>query len=278
MSTTRISYRTSCRVGVSAIALGIMSLLLLGAGRGMAPDWSTRLAALDPVRPLDYFELGEEVADAARTVDDRALARKLFGLAGALDPSTFGRSAALAQASLADDDRQRRTLVALASLLDAGSSLATLSIQRSGIDAEHAVALSEAFSHLRRGQGPRATSVLRAPAANALLEQFGVRLTGGPDRFREDCRAFKSGLRPSYPAAQIVAMLEVEEAVLAAAVPPNEQRSTMWSTSLVETNGTPLLEVDVTKLDVALGVDPTRPYWRNGQWEAASSAAGAKRD
>ena len=30
-----------------------------------ASRWDTRLAALDPLRPMDYLELGEEVADAA---------------------------------------------------------------------------------------------------------------------------------------------------------------------------------------------------------------------
>ncbi|MBL9120210.1 MAG: hypothetical protein JNL80_09890 [Phycisphaerae bacterium] len=262
---TPSTHRT--RRALAGLAASVALLTSIAATPFAGPDWSTRLAALDPSRPMDYFELGEEVADAATTPEERQLARRLYGLAGTLAPDLLGRSAALAQASLADDDRQRRTLLALASLLDATSGGDLAAAQRPRPAAESAVALSEAFSHLRRGQGPRASSTTKAPPVAALLDLYGTHLPGGPERFREDCRTFKSGLRPSYPMAQLLVMLEVEEAVLSAAVPANEQRTLLWSTALVETDGAPLLEVDVTKLDTALGVDPERPYWRKGQWE-----------
>ena len=244
------------------------------------PDWSARLTALTPVRPLEYLELGEEVADAATSIDERDLARRLVGLAGALAPKELGRSAALALASLAEEDRQRRTLLALASLLDSAEAAGGVG-GPPGVDAavggvtpatEHAVALSEAFSHLRRGQGARASSAVRTPEVQVLLDRYGGRLPGGPTRFAEDARAFRTGVRPSFGGPQLHAMLEVEEAVLSAAVPPNEARATQWSTALVETDGAPLLEVDVAKLETVLGVDPTRPYWRKGEWKSPSSA------
>lgn len=233
-----------------------------------ATDWSTRLTALTPARPIDYLTLGEEVADAATTAEERELARHLFGLAGALAPTELGRSSALAQASLTQDPRQRRTLHGLASLLNASDDAGGVSeVGRVRPAPQHAVALSEAFSQLRRGQGPRALSVLKTAEVAALLEEYGTRLPGGAERFREDCKTYKGGLRPSYPESQRLNMLEIEKALLGSAVLASERPATSWSSALVETGGSPLLEVDTAKLDVAFGVDPSRPLWRKGQWE-----------
>lgn len=267
-----ICQRRAPRPGVvrtALVALGATFFIAAGpAAPPSAPDWSARLTALDPARPIDYFNLAEEVADAATTPADRELARHLYGLAGALAPQELGRSAALAQATLADDLRQRRTLYALASLLNASDDGSTPSdVARARPSPQHAVALSEAFSQLRRGQGPRALSLLKTPEVGALLDDYGMRLPGGADRFREDCKSFKGGLRPSFPNDQLLTMLEIEKAVLGSAVLPTERASTSWSSALVETGGAPLLEVDTAKLDVAFGVDPARSIWRKGQWE-----------
>lgn len=253
------------------LAFGLLPLAF--TARPLAvPDWSARLTALDPARPLDYLLLGEEVADAATTREERDLARQLFGLAGALAPQTLGRSAALAQASLADDMRQRRTLLALAALLDAGDDrTAGTDVGRVRPLPQHAVGLSEAFSQYRRGQGPRALSILKTPEVAALLDEYGSRLPGGAERFREDCKSFKGGLRPSIDDGQRILMLEIEKAVLGTAVAANERPSPLWSSALVETGGAPLLEVDTAKLESAFGVDPARSVWRKGQWQRPAS-------
>lgn len=257
------------RSPIITLAAILLSALAIAARPSAAPDWSARLAALDPARPVDYFELAEEIADGATGESDKQLARHLFGLAGTLAPDTFGRSAALAQASLASDERQRRTLLALASLLDVSSGGSPVAAQRRRVVGTHAVALSEAFSHLRRGQGPRALTELKSPEVSALLDEYGLRLPGGPDRFRDDCRSYKGGVRPMLQRDHVLLMWEIEEAILSAAVPPSEERQLSWSTALVETNSRPLLEVDVHKLETMFGVDPSRPLWRKGQWETS---------
>jgi hypothetical protein len=238
--------------------------------------WSERLEQLDSTRPIDYFLLAEEVADAATSVEDRTLARQLFGLAGALAPQELGRSAALALASLAEDDRERRTLRALASLLAADDeAIAAQESLRGRPSPQHALALSEAFSQLRRGQGPRATAILKTPEVAELLDTHAGQLPGGADRFREDCRAFKGGVRPAYADSQRLLMLEIELAVLAmAAGTPTATGGARevrvdsgWSSALVATSGAPLLELDTARLEKAFGVDPARSTWRNGQWE-----------
>ena len=86
-------------------------------------QWTERLELLTPEDPLAYFELGEEVQDAATTRQERALARALFGLAGLLDRATLGRSAALAIASLEETPLAKRRLEAAAALLGAGRSI-----------------------------------------------------------------------------------------------------------------------------------------------------------
>ena len=244
-------------------------------------DWSARLAALAPSRPMDYFLLAEEVADQAVASDDRALARQLFGLAGALAPKELGRSAALALASLAEDERERRTLRALASLLAPDDApIGGDEISRGRPSPQHALALSEAFSQLRRGQGPRALGILKTPEVALLLDAYASQLPGGSERFREDCRVFKSGVRPSYAEGQKLLMLEIERAVLGMAgsgpaaggggVAQGEATVAGWSSSLVATGGAPLLELDTARLENAYGVDPARSVWRNGQWERPS--------
>ena len=139
--------------------------------------WGARLAQLDPLRPLDYLELGEEVADLARTDDERVLARQLFGLAGALDTARLGRSAMLAMASLATDAGERERALAAAELV--GGRGASRVVQ--SVDPVQVEALSRSFSFYRRGDGRRALTALRQGGAEALLEQIGSRLPGGAE-------------------------------------------------------------------------------------------------
>ena len=99
----------------STIALLLAVILACACFGGVAASrpasgvdrWEQRLARLDPVRPIDYLELGEEVADSASSAAEKRLARELFGFAGALDPARLGRSAMLALASIAETDAER---------------------------------------------------------------------------------------------------------------------------------------------------------------------------
>ena len=193
------------------LLLAAATVLLVAAGQAAGGrDWSKRLAQLDPSRPAAYFELAEEVADAAKTGQEEELARTLYGLAGALDRDRYARSAALGIASLTDDPRVRRRLQALASLLARGEAELLAEAAAARTTAIAAVSLSESFSFFRRGQGPRALGLVKSPETAALLERFGAGLPGGADRFREDCRAFKGGLRPELAPPQRLAMLAIE--------------------------------------------------------------------
>ena len=106
----------------TALLAGALACTLFGAASSarintVQRDWDARLAVLDPLRPYDYFELAEEVADAATTDAERGLARELFGYAGALDTDRLGRSALLALASMAPTARERDRAMAAAEII-----------------------------------------------------------------------------------------------------------------------------------------------------------------
>ncbi|UCD75685.1 MAG: hypothetical protein JSV91_01975 [Phycisphaerales bacterium] len=228
-----------------------------------------RLEALRPDRPMAYLELGEEIADAATTDAERDLARRLFALAGVLDSKRLGRSAALALADLAENPREKRRLLALASLLTPPGHGQMLNGDGPGGEAvigpgtpagsSAVVALVEAFSHYRKGEGAQALTQLRKPGAMELLERYSRHLPGGDKRFLEDCKHYREKVRPFLTAAELTGMLRLEAALLA-----GSQRS--WSGELLLNDGRPLIEVDPQRLEDALEVDGSRPYYRGGRW------------
>ena len=220
-----------------------------------AARWQDRLARLDPLRPLDYLELAEEVADAAATEDDRELARRLFGLAGALDTERLGRSAMLAIAALANDASSRARAEAAAELVG-GQGVAREGLRVEPVQLE---ALARSFSYYRRGDGRRALSALRQNAADALLEAVGARLPGGTQAYRDECAAMRASGAVVVDPEMVRRQLEIELAL---------RRGELRSLSLdVALRGDePLVEIDLADPQALWGVDPSRPWWRDGAW------------
>jgi hypothetical protein len=226
--------------------------------------WERRLEALSPADPMAYFELAEEIADGAGEPVQVALARHLFGLAGALDPQRLGRSSCLGIADLEPNEYARRRLRALAALLDRRP--AGLVARRPGtvpeIHPEAALAVSEAISRYRTGDGTRALKLLQRPGAMDLLEAWGdVAFRGGAKRFTEDCRLYRGSREPTPTDKDLLLMLRFEAALLAGV-----NRS--WTGDLLLNEGRPLIEVDPDRIEEALGVDGSMPCYRGGQWVA----------
>ena len=227
-----------------------------------AAAWTARLEALEPSRPLDYFELAEEMVDAAQSDSDRRLARELFALAGVLEPYQLGRSACLALADMESDVQERRRLIALASLLNRQPNDTALSERgSSGPGASEAVlAVCDAFSAYRLGKGREARKALATPGAMDLLASGAHVFAGGVDQFLADCDRYTGGERPTlYTELQATRDLRLELALL-----DGEARS--WSGDLLLNRGRRLIEVDPARLDVTLGVDAHLAYFRNGRW------------
>lgn len=226
-------------------------------------SWTARLEELRPAQPLAYFELAEEISDAGTLPSDRGLARHLYALAGALDPPHLGRSACLALADLEENEQAKRRLLALASLLGAGESSLATPLQAPAANGAGApaaaLAVAQAFSHYRAGNGAQALAALRTPGATELLKQHERLIPGGLNRFLEDCKVYKGQLRPTLSSGDITRMLRFELAILT-----GPERS--WSSELLLSAGQPLVEVDPDRLEESLGVDASRPYYRNGRW------------
>lgn len=225
-------------------------------------DWTARLTALAPTDTAAYLKLAEEVADAATSDDERDLARHLFRLAGAMDDARYGRSAALALADLAITDADKRTWLALATLLDRRSVMPAWNARLeddAAVEPDRALALCNAFSYYRLGRGERVLQLDREHNLESLLYRFS-RQIGDPDRFLEDARLYQRGSKqPRMSDAVLVDMLRLEVALLSGA------RSS-WSADRLLNGGDILVEVNPDNPAQAFGVDPSMAYYRNGRW------------
>jgi hypothetical protein len=248
----------------AAISIAVLAVAATVIGQGApAVDWTPRLEALVPESPMRYFELAEEVADAAENDADRSLARRLFALAGALEPERLGRSSCLALADLAESDAERQRLLALASLLrdEQAGLFSPIEGEQSAREpsTDVALALTRAFSYYRRGKGSQALAELRKPGVEELVTAHERLVRGGMTRFVEDCRLYRGNLRPSLSEEDVTRMLRLEVALLSGADRP-------WSAELLLNRGAPLIEVDPDRLDESLGIDAGRSVYRNGRW------------
>lgn len=228
------------------------------AGDWLAP-WRTRLEGLKPERPDEYLVLAEELADGASHPEQRRLAEHLAGLAGALDRDRLGRSACLLAATLATDPVRRRTLEAMAALLDRRSGVASPDTVHGSFSISAVEAFTEAMSAYRRGKGQRARSLVERDGVMDLLDRFGHLLPGGKNRFLEDSRAYRGQSRPAIRPDDLQTMLNLEAGLLAGS-------SRSWMSDLLITAERPLVELDPSRLDSVLEVDTERPLWRDGHW------------
>jgi len=253
------------RVAVLLFAAGLVIAADAAPGDGVTEPgpWTDRVEALNPDDPMAYFELAEEIADASAEVSRRELARHLFALSGVLAPQRLGRSACLALADLEADQHTRRRLLALAALLDerAGGLIVGPAGETAYHDRASVLAVTNALSFYRRGNGAKAVSALRTSSARQILDTYDSVFRGGSERFIEDCRLYRGTRRPVLSEADRLRLLRFEAALLA-----GDDRS--WSGELLLNRGRPLIEVDPDRLGSSFGVNAAHPCYRNGRWRA----------
>lgn len=228
------------------------------AEQGGVERWVVQLEALDPAKPLAYFELAEEIVDAAP--DDRAalaLARHLFGTAGQLDRVRLGASTALALAAVAPRVEDAMRLRAVALMLDPMRGAGREAVGDGVVDGESAVDISKAFGGFRTGRGQALRRVLGDPELRARLEPFDV-LLGGLAWLEEMSGRVRS--RPDLDRDELVRMLRVEVRFL-------EGERPKWSSEVLIDGGGRLLEVARDEVGEVLGGDPQRPFYVNGSWQ-----------
>jgi len=215
--------------------------------------WKERLAGLDPSRPMDYFLLGEEIADSAQSTRDFELARELFGYSGALDTSRLGRSAMLAIASISDGADRARALTAAEIVGGRGVTQQAERVETATIEA-----LAKSFSHFRRGNGSAAAAALKQADADTTLTRFERAVPGGAQAYRDDCKRFgKNGPQTDWPMAR--ALMDAELAL-------RQGGARSVSLDLLLAGDQPLLEIDTSDPVALWGVDPARPWWRGTGW------------
>ena len=251
------------------VAMACAATLSLAFAPHAADGWRTeldrRLAALQPERSAEYLALAEDVMDRASTAPapdvDRALARQLASLAGALDVREMGRSAALFLVDHAAADADRSRMLALAMLLDPSSDARVEAAERS----EAVMSLVRAFALYRRGEGTRAKEALASGGAAALLERHPEILKGGSARFRADCEAMRTSGAPAMAQSQVDGLHSLAAGSIAGA-----PRS--WSEALARVGAGPLPEVDLNDPRGLFGVDPNRCIWDGKGWTERKAA------
>ena len=251
------------------VAMTCAATLSLALAPHAADSWRTeldrRLAALQPERSAEYLALAEDVMDRASTAPapdvDRALARQLASLAGALDVREMGRSAALFLVDHAAADADRSRMLALAMLLDPSSDARVEAAERS----EAVMSLVRAFALYRRGEGTRAKEALASSGAAALLDRHPEILKGGSARFRADCEAMRTSGAPAMAQSQVDGLHSLAAGSIAGA-----PRS--WSEALARVGAGPLPEVDLNDPRGLFGVDPNRCMWDGKGWTERQAA------
>ncbi len=241
-------------------ALLVLSVRSANVSASQQTDWEARMSELDPNRPVAYFELAEELADAASTREELRTAAHLFALSGLLDRKNLGRSAALALADLAEDEFMRRRLQLAAYLLSGagGGEMRTEAILEHSREGRLGFCLM--LGAYRTGEGARARSYLSRADTRAVLETMSSMMEGGRERIEREIELYLDGRRPRLSDKRVERQMALEMLALSPAEMP-------WSASLLVDESRPLLVVDLRRMDRLFGnVDISKPYRRLGRW------------
>ena len=227
------------------------------AMKGRDAGLERRLEALDPNDPQAYFELAEDLAEGVRGRPNVSVSRRLFGLAGRLDPEKYAASAALALASLESDSIQATKLRAAATLLPGGGGRNVM--RRGGrVDGEMALSISQAFGGFSSGRPTALRRLLADRSVRRVLESWDDVLPGGVD-WLQAATDDRPGSRTLAPRERL-SMIHLELSLL-------ERGHPDWSTLLVIEGDPPLLEVDASRLEtMLLDEERLRPLRRDGRW------------
>lgn len=274
-----------------------LAAIALGAALAAEPPatrWDQRLESLYAAHPMEYFELAEEVADAATDEAELALARRLHLLAweaaethgAASAPEALPAGVCLALADLSPDAAERRWLLALAA---AASPTSAPALERSPgppTADSGAFAVAEALGLLRAGEYKRAQAALEPRARQELLtdsgvfrENFGrhilrtaqttpnctecrnrriVRTGADAESGWKLCTVCGGNPGPSLTVAEMLAHMAAESLLLRSA--PES-----W-TAQAAIDPSPTRPLDREEVARSLGVDLSATIYRDGRW------------
>lgn len=257
-----------------------------------------RLVTLTPDRPDDYFLLAEEVADAATEDAHIELARQLHALAFALQrraaaPSDRSEAApVVALMALEPSATTRRWLAAIAAAADPAFAQSGWAVSSSTtVSDDIAYQAATAIGLVRAGEGREARRLLERPPVRELISRYqrllaASGLRGAMDRLERDaaqwpcaecanarvvsrqgqrgvevrlCPTCRGNPGPPLTHAEFVLQIRFESMLLAGI-------QSSWAAQLLIDDQAPLRDPNPDELPKVYGVDPARPYWRNGAW------------
>ena len=233
-----------------------------GGSGGFVEQWTSRLESLHPDRPLEYFQLAEEVADGA--VGDgvqQALARRLYGLAGTLDQEGLGASACLGVLAIARDEPQRRHVEALLDLLqeDRASFLRLRDAAVAGASERVRQDVGVFLSMYRSGRMRSARRQLQEPGVLAMLEATSSHLPAGVEPVLTEVAGADRDRVPGLTESEIIAMLQLEAFL-------HGHDATTWHGDAMASRLMPLMVIERDALMDVIGEDRIRPFYRGGEW------------
>lgn len=273
------------------------------------PNLVTRLGALDPARPLEYFELAEEVA-AVSGRDARTLARRLYVLALTLDQpprgdGALGSSACLGLAALTQRPGERRWLAATAAVIEsdrAGPGAEPPEPTESPVvDEQTGLQLATAIALVRGGDGRRAQTLLNRPGVSRALDAYAsvlddrgsmgmagqIRSWATSYLYCPRCRNKRMVTEPPRPGmppeTQVCPVclgspgprLSEDQFLVQLAMESALVRGIhrLWSAQSMVDAGEPLRDPTPDELPAWYNVDATRPLFRHGEWVGSPDAA-----
>eukprot|EP00913_Durusdinium_trenchii_P006276 g5888.t1 len=278
---------------ITATELAIARLWLGDAEAGtLSPDrLGERMSALSPDSPALYLELGEEVGAMASAPRDLALARRLFVLAltTAIDADNraIAGGACLALSQMAESDRERRWLAAMAREVDDRIRSDQTETPPEGVDS--GLEASLAISRVRSGEGriarrtiesPDVRRALRAHTTDAWVSRLedearrwpcpecrNDRFVPDPDRAggRRLCATCAGNPGPALTRAELLEHLRIEAALLGV-------EADSWAAQLAMGRDEPLREADPREVAPYYSIDPALTCWRDNQWVACPEA------
>jgi predicted RNA-binding Zn-ribbon protein involved in translation (DUF1610 family) len=283
------------RAAVTGAAV-LVALLAAVSSRGQA-SYEASLRELSPDDPLGYFELGEEVADTASTVEQMDLARRLFCLAFILaDPDHadgwLRPSACLALAALEPGAERARWLRAVATRLDRRYAAVRWDGrgEREG-DSVLRLKLAEFVGLVRSGDGSLARERFEFPGVAELASSYrdaapddrqpssftrlaseakiwpcpqcgNARVVPDPANPREGkayCPTCRGDPGPVLTMAQLAASIALEAVILRA-------DSQTWSAEHAMRRTQVLRDPDPAEVPLLYGVDTDLTVYRDGRW------------
>jgi hypothetical protein len=298
------------QIGAAMLAIGPIAFAppaSSDAPTSAVQRFAPRLSALNPTRPEQYLELGEEVADDARDAADRRLAIELFVLAFELDrgiskkaaKASTAASACIALAELIPAARDRAWLEAISLTLDPTSVRPKWLTRRSLNSADSTnFQVATVLGLVRAGEGRKAQLLLERrevsralDASDRLMRQLGI--DGGADSIRlladrwpcPDCSnagAIRRNRPPSpnsppvdyhsCPTCRGYSAPRLSDAQILAQLRFEaillSGTQDSWTSQIAVDMGSPLQDPDPDGLARFFAVNPALTIWRDGRWSS----------